>query len=631
MIPQLKRRELPNSAAAVRPISDQADNRNVELVWTTGAGVTRRDWWTGERYIEELSLAPGHVRLERLQNGAPLLANHDQFDLDAVIGVTERADIVGGKGTATVRFAQTEEGEKALGMVRDGVLRNVSVGYIVHRYEKTDPPAEGGLPTWLAIDWEPAEISICPIGADPGAQVEDQGAETARYVQPKSRKETDMSQRIFGGGNSPSPAIQVPEGERVAEIRTRVLGAGLDDNFGRSLEGLPFDQACRAIVDEVAKRKPGPAINAAHRGIETTDHSDQRLRCMSEILAARYGGPAPSNEARQFSSLRVVDMARELLEINGVRSTSMNRDEIISRALHSTSDFPYLLENVAAKMLAQGYQSAPPGTREAARLVLSRDFKTQSQVQFGSAPQLQKVLEGGEFKRGTIKENKETFALSTYGRIFGISRQAMVNDDLGALGELNIKFGRQAKEFESGQITAILTANAAMNDGGNLFNATAVTTVGGHANLGTGTGSALSATGLAAATKSMRLQKDLDGVTPINCVPRYLIVPAALEYTAKQLVTAITPSTVAEVNPFADGQLTVVVDARLDASSTTAWYLASNPAMLPGLIYSYLEDAQGVQIEVRPGWDIDGFEWKARLDFTAAPADWRGLWKSNGA
>jgi phage major head subunit gpT-like protein len=219
--------------------------------------------------------------------------------------------------------------------------------------------------------------------------------------------------------------------------------------------------------------------------------------------------------------------------------------------------------------------------------------------------------------------------VETYGRIMGITRQALVNDDLGGFTAMARKFGQSAGEFESSQITGLLTANGTMNDGGALFNATAVTTAGGHANLATGTGSALSVTSLTAGVKAMRLQKGLDTVTPINVTPKFLIVPAALEYTALQLVSMITPASASDVNPYA-GKLEVIVDARLDGASTTAWYLAADPAVIDGLEYAYLEDAPGVQLFTEEGWDRDGIEWKARLDFGCGAVEFKGLYKGAG-
>jgi HK97 family phage prohead protease len=119
-----------------------------------------------------LSLEPKHVRLGRLTSGsAPVLAAHDGADLDAVIGVVERARLERGQGLARLRFAADDPKADAVWRkVSQGILRNVSVGYKVHTFEDTGT-TDGKLPVRRAVDWEPYEISVVPMGADAGAVV----------------------------------------------------------------------------------------------------------------------------------------------------------------------------------------------------------------------------------------------------------------------------------------------------------------------------------------------------------------------------------------------------------------------------------------------------------------------------
>ena len=124
------------------PESVDAEHRTVELVWSTGAAVRRRDPWTGKRYDEVLSLEEAHVDLSRLNGGAPLLNTHGAWDLRDVIGVVERAWIAReGEalvGRATVRFSDRADVEPIWRDVASGIVRNVSVGYAVRSYEITE-------------------------------------------------------------------------------------------------------------------------------------------------------------------------------------------------------------------------------------------------------------------------------------------------------------------------------------------------------------------------------------------------------------------------------------------------------------------------------------------------------------
>lgn len=148
--------------------------RTVELVFTTGAAVRRYDWRSGQFFLEKLSLDPAHVRLERLNAGAPLLDTHSGWSLSSQLGVVEdgTAKVSGKRGTATVRFSRRPDVEPVWGDVQDRIVRNVSVGYVVYTYEETQ--AKGNrLAERLAIDWEPYEISMVPMPADTGAQTRD--------------------------------------------------------------------------------------------------------------------------------------------------------------------------------------------------------------------------------------------------------------------------------------------------------------------------------------------------------------------------------------------------------------------------------------------------------------------------
>lgn len=146
--------------------------RTVPVVWTTGAAVPRCTW-EGERWIEELSTDPAHVRMGRLNSGAPVLDSHNQWRVAGVIGVVEGASIAGGEGTATLRFSARDEVKPIIQDVKDKIIRNVSVGYRVYRYEdvSTAEDIKARARRLRAVDWEPTEISLVPVGADPGAGV----------------------------------------------------------------------------------------------------------------------------------------------------------------------------------------------------------------------------------------------------------------------------------------------------------------------------------------------------------------------------------------------------------------------------------------------------------------------------
>lgn len=158
-------------AAEVRAGSfDEAAN-TIEIVWTTGATVRRYDWRSGSPYDEVLDVKPGSVRLDRLNAGAPFLNTHSSYELADVIGsvVPGSAKIEGGRGIATILLSRAAGDADIVQKIRDGVIRNVSAGYIRHQIEKAEAD-DGTVAVWRVTDWEPLEISAVPIPADPGAQ-----------------------------------------------------------------------------------------------------------------------------------------------------------------------------------------------------------------------------------------------------------------------------------------------------------------------------------------------------------------------------------------------------------------------------------------------------------------------------
>lgn len=152
--------------------SVDVEERTAEVIFSTGAAVTRMDWWTGEKYIEVLSMDPKSVRLDRLNQAGPLLDSHTSDSVGNVFGavVPNSARIEKGKGIATVKFSRRDDVEPYFQDVRDGIIRSISVGYRIHKFveEKGDSTK---LPTRTAVDWEPYELSLVPMPADVGAKV----------------------------------------------------------------------------------------------------------------------------------------------------------------------------------------------------------------------------------------------------------------------------------------------------------------------------------------------------------------------------------------------------------------------------------------------------------------------------
>lgn len=648
--------------AAVRPGSVDIDARTVELTWTTGAKGRRWSWDVGS-YMEELDVSEGAVRLDRLNNGAPLLDTHNQYQLSAVLAVVERAWLDGGEGHAMVRFSKREDADVVFKDVVDGILRNISVGYAVHRYEVVEEE-DDKLPTYRAVDWEPLELSLVPIGFDDGAKV--------RSAKTPAEYEGQRFQTIFEVRSAVEPIVEpaaVPiiqeevamteeekraadeklrresaeeERKRSLTIRTMARKVCLDDEaFVEDLiaRGVSVSDASAALIDAVAERqnKDQPTTRNSQptnvNGGQDVTVLNAKRSAMQNALLHRCDATVKLEDAgREFRGMRLVDMAREFVEMAGGNARGMTPQELARAALgcdrqavraagmHSTSDFPLLLGSTVNRTLRDAYSNAPQTWRPLGRPTTVPDFRAVTRAALGDIAALEQVKEHGEYKYGTLSEDGAPIKVAKFGKIIAITWETIVNDDLGALTRIPAALGNAAAATESNVVWALLLGNPTFTDGVPFYDA-------GHANLAA-SGGAINTTTLAAARAAMRKQKSKAGEF-LNLAPEYLVVGPDKELEAYQFTSSnYVPAKNADINDVRNASLTVIVDARITGNQ---WYLFAAPGSIDTFEYAYLEGEQGVFTETREGFEVDGMEIKARLVFGAAWIDYRGAYKNPGA
>ncbi len=162
--------ELPamRRTAELAPNTADATTRTVEMIWSAGTRVRRASFFGGP-CAAQLSLDPAHVRLERLNAGAPFLKVHELGALEAVIGsvVSGSAHLKNARGIALVRTSERDDVEPIWRDYLPGLIPAVSIDYQVHRFEVCNP--DGGRELWRADGWTPFEVSAMPIGPDRAA------------------------------------------------------------------------------------------------------------------------------------------------------------------------------------------------------------------------------------------------------------------------------------------------------------------------------------------------------------------------------------------------------------------------------------------------------------------------------
>jgi HK97 family phage major capsid protein len=246
-----------------------------------------------ERYfgIEVLGHDPSAVRLDRLNNGAPLLLNHD---IDDQIGVVESATIdpKTRRGRAVVRFSKSEDAEEIFQDVLDGIRRLVSVGYLIHK--TVTESKSGGVETVRVTDWEPYEISLVSVPADNSVGV-GRGASNPTPTNSNTPSNT-MNDTTHANAETPAApvvatrATEVPainpnvaaESQRIADINviaTRAQGVGLDINASELIaNGSPTTAAQERLNSALIARQtsyvaPAPPANQGPSKSEQRDLS----------------------------------------------------------------------------------------------------------------------------------------------------------------------------------------------------------------------------------------------------------------------------------------------------------------------------------------------------------------------
>lgn len=654
--------------AAVRAGSVDVEARTVELTWTTGAKGRRWSWDVGS-YMEELEVSEDAVRLDRLNNGAPFLNAHNSYELDDVIGVVEKAWIEGAEGRALVRFSKRDDVEKIFSDVQDGILRNISVGYAVHRYEVTES-ADDKLPTYRAVDWEPMELSLVPIGFDDGGKF--RSAKTADEYKgqrfntifevreanqptgttaavPTTQEEDAMTEEEKRAAEEAKRAADETlrresaeaERKRSLSIRTMARKVLLDDEaFIDDLveRGVSVADASIALIDKVAEKQTKDQPNTRSSqptvvtgGLDVSVLNAKRSAMQNALLSRCDAGVKLEEAGREFRGMRLVDMAREFIEMAGGNARGMTQQELARAALgcdrqavraagmHTTSDFPLLLGNTVNRTLRTGYENAPQTWRPLGRKTTVPDFRAVTRAALGDISALEKVKEHGEYKYGTLAEDGAPIKVAKYGKIIAITWETIVNDDLGALTRIPAALGAAAAATESNVVWALLLGNPNFTDGVPYFDAA-------HGNVAA-SGGAINTTTLAAARAAMRKQKSSAGEF-LNLAPEFLVVGPDKELEAYQFTSSVyVPAKNADINDVRNASLTVIVDARITGNQ---WYLYISPSTGDTFEYAYLEGEEGVFTETREGFEVDGMEIKARLVFGAAQIDYRGAYKNPG-
>lgn len=340
---------------------------------------------------------------------------------------------------------------------------------------------------------------------------------------------------------------------------------------------------------------------------------------VKQSLLARAGidKDKANTKDNAYNAMTLRELARASLVDRGVSVSGQNAMSMVGLAFtHSSSDFGQILIDVAHKSLLKGWETAAENFDQFTSRGTLTDFRAAKRVGLGDFGHLPQVGEGEEYTYGTIGDEGASVALATYGQLFSITRQAILNDDMHLLTKIPEKMGQAARATIAKLVFALLTGNAKAQDGKALFDASHKNTI---------TNAALD---LANIDKGIQLMNGFVNARgePLAIEPEFMLMPTSMYTRGLQLIKSASvegaDANSGIINPLRD-IVTPVKSARLQAADEKSWYLINKEA----IEVSYLDGIDTPYMEQQNGFTVDGVSTKVRIDAGVNVIDYRGIVK----
>lgn len=454
-----------------------------------------------------------------------------------------------------------------------------------------------------------------------------------------------------------------------ADLLTRAIDEGWDES-----------RASREFLIAVRQsRTPAPPAVPYHGSAQTAPMTNITARSMAVGMMLGMGvsdptqhfmhngrrEPRPEDRITQqdaeqggrFSRMSAIDLVRQavLLDTGRLYWDPAEAFEAISgRSAVSGGSLSYVFTTSVYAKLLEAWQLVGDSTVGWCDEEDVANFLTQEDISLQANARLEQLPRGDTAKHATVSDSRETYKIGRFAKQFVVDEQDVIDDRLGAIMRMPGEMGEAARQLRPDMVYSLMLENPTMTDTGQVFNATAVTTAGGHANLGT---AALSSAGLKAAISAMVKQRinrtTKDPGQALNLRPRFIIVPSDLEWAARELTAATALAKMfadssdpfyAQLNLLAQEGLRVIVDDRIGAigvmdpklkaartGSATNWFLAVGGNR--GLRVAYRRGTNR-QPQLR-SFMLDrgqwGMGWDINMDIGVAFTEWRTWYKSTGA
>ena len=340
---------------------------------------------------------------------------------------------------------------------------------------------------------------------------------------------------------------------------------------------------------------------------------------VKQSLLARAGIDKDKADAKDnaYNAMTLRELARASLVDRGISVSGQNAMSMVGLAFtHSSSDFGQILIDVAHKSLLKGWETAAENFDQFTSRDTLTDFRAAKRVGLGDFGHLPQVGEGEDYTYGTIGDEGASVALATYGQLFSITRQAILNDDMHLLTKIPEKMGQAARATIAKLVFALLTGNAKAQDGKALFDASHKNTI---------TNAVLD---LANIDKGIQLMNGFVNARgePLAIEPEFMLLPTSMYTRGLQLIKSASvegaDANSGIINPLRD-IVTPVKSARLQAADEKSWYLINKEA----IEVSYLDGIDTPYMEQQQGFTVDGVSTKVRIDAGVNVIDYRGIVK----
>lgn len=621
------------------------------------------------------------VDLSRAGDGLPLLWNHNT---DEPIGVVERIKIKDGKLRGVLRFSNNKKAIEVFNDVRDGFLKNISIGYQVNKFEEQANSNDIRVTGWTLLESSvvtvPADASVGINRALSGVnamadEAQTPAVEVGTTNNPGAGSEPVVPIRQIDANAVRAKAV-LDERNRLKEIdgifanpivprdsvydgiRAQALNEGWGADQTRKIvmetlggEAEPVSNQ-GTVPDDVqvfgVASRAQPAASPAYQprplgaGVRMGEDQTEKFRNgFTEAMLVKAGvlTDRKSIDGARAGGLvgkRLIVLAGDYCRMHGINTQAMDDDAVAFRALtyraagQTTSDFTNILANVANKSLLQGWDEAPETWQTWTRRGTLPDFKTAEISGLSGFTGLDEVPEDGDITYGKFTDRKETIKLVSYAKKYRITRKLIINDDLRALSAIPRAMGR-AGNRKVGDITYAL-----LNGTGPTLNqdSTALFDTSSHKNYVAASTAPTVAT-LNTASVAMAKQTDPNSGATLNIQPRFLMVPKALEQTARVLMAATyDPAGTAGTLPpnTFSGRYEIITDARLDGQTygTAAWYLLADPNIFDTFEVAFLNGMAEPYMRENEEWDGQGTSYLVGVDFGVSALDFRAVHKYRG-